>query len=76
MYLLRNSVFKKNKALQKGGAILTFYSPGHVVIDSSRFEDNSANEGGAIYLAYSILFTVKNSTFIRNKAVGHGGAIL
>ncbi len=68
---LQNSVFKSNKAGNKGGAVITACKDNN--IEDSDFTSNDAKEGGAIYLPYdeqsefNPTATVKNNIFYKNK---------
>jgi predicted outer membrane repeat protein len=70
------SVFSKNKASDRGGAI--FSGTGVSGSDASTFTNNTAAaDGGAIYATGSV--DIVNSTFVGNRATGttgEGGAVL
>ncbi|EGC32005.1 hypothetical protein DICPUDRAFT_156068 [Dictyostelium purpureum] len=64
-----NSNFNSCSAANKGGAIL---SQSNLIIHSSSFILNSANDGGAIYSSQT---TIRNVAFINNTAISTGGAV-
>lgn len=72
--VIKNSIFKNNKASIDGGAIETLDSPYNlakptVKIINTKFISNSASKGGAIATSLSLI-TVTGSSFKSNTGIG------
>lgn len=81
--VIRNSVFRGNKARLHGGAVYTYlYTPDTALIEGSLFEANAVllsrgdkANGGAL-MHHNGPLTLRNSTFVGNRSEDAGGAIV
>ena len=79
--ILQTVTMESNRAKYHGGALFLQYSTLTLMIDKSRFFNNTANEAGAIDISPSLFsrqechVTIERSTFSNNYAWGGAGAI-
>ena len=70
---LNNITFVNGKASGNGGAIS---ADADVVINNSKFINNTANNGGAIYISsQNSVISIKDSEFVNNSAIETAGAL-
>lgn len=68
--VVENSIFRGNRALANGGAMITSFLTlaSGTTVTNVLFEDNDARSGGAISTSASETFIVKNCMFLNNSA--------